>query len=71
MSDRKFGCSEGKRARVRTRRSDNGDFGMRLEGEMRERLGDFGEVGRRILVIRRREGSLRRSEGFGWSDGGR
>ena len=45
MSGRKFGCGEGERARVGTRRNDIGDFGMRLEGEMQGETGDFGEIG--------------------------
>ena len=45
MSGRKFGCGEGERARVGTRRNDIGDFAIRLEGEMRGETGDFVEVG--------------------------
>ena len=51
MSDKSFGCGEVRRARVRTRRSVDGDFRMRLEDEMRGEAGDFRRLGKGSLGI--------------------
>ena len=71
MSKRIFEGGEERRARVRTRGIVDGDFGKRLEGEMRGEAGDIGRLGKRFMGVLLKARGFRRDEEFGGSDGER